>query len=191
MDTALSILVGIGLSSACGFRVFVPLLVISIASQTGHLALADGFQWIATPAACAAFGTAALCEIAAYSIPWFDHLMDTIATPAAFIAGTVATASMVGDLSPWLTWSLATITGGGVAGAIQAGTVAVRGASTMLSGGLGNPGIAILELLGAAITSVLAVVAPVVAVTLIALLLVIVLRRLARRTRDVSAALSG
>lgn len=119
MDTALSILVGIGLSSACGFRVFVPLLVISIASQTGHLALADGFRWIATPAACAAFGTAALCEVAAYSIPWFDHLMDTIATPAACIAGTVATASMVGDLSPWLTWSLAAIAGGGVAGAIK------------------------------------------------------------------------
>lgn len=61
----------------------------------------------------------------------------------------------------------------------------------MLSGGLGNPGVAILELLGAAITSVLAVVAPVVVVTLVALLLVIVLRRRLRRTPEGNAAVSG
>src|SRR6185369_15162356 len=48
MDTALSICVGIGLSAACGFRVFVPLLIMSIASLSGHLTLASSFQWIGT-----------------------------------------------------------------------------------------------------------------------------------------------
>ena len=48
MDTILSVCLGIGLSAACGFRVFVPLLVMSIANLSGHLTLAHGFDWIGT-----------------------------------------------------------------------------------------------------------------------------------------------
>ncbi len=176
METLLSLLVGIGLSAACGFRVFLPMLVISIASWSGHLTLADGFEWIATPYACAAFGTAAVCEIVAYYVPWFDNLMDTIATPTAVIAGTVATASMVSDLSPWLTWSLAAIAGGGVAGTVQAGTVALRGASSVFTGGFGNPVVSTAELVGSVVTAVLAVIAPIAAVVLVALLLFFIVR---------------
>ena len=44
MDGWLSLLLGIGLSAACGFRVFVPLLIMSLASQNGPLALAPGFE---------------------------------------------------------------------------------------------------------------------------------------------------
>ena len=40
METALSLFLGVGLSAACGFRVFVPLLVMSLAARTGHLTLA-------------------------------------------------------------------------------------------------------------------------------------------------------
>ena len=43
-EEILSVLVGIGLSAACGFRVFVPLLGLSIASITGHVHLAHGFE---------------------------------------------------------------------------------------------------------------------------------------------------
>ena len=39
MDTAVSIALGIGLAAAVGFRVFLPLLVASIAAYTGHLHL--------------------------------------------------------------------------------------------------------------------------------------------------------
>ena len=48
MENLLSVCLGIGLSAACGFRVFIPLLVMSIASLAGHLALSDGFRWIGT-----------------------------------------------------------------------------------------------------------------------------------------------
>jgi hypothetical protein len=34
------------LSAACGFRVFVPLLVMNLAVLTGHLHLSPGFEWI-------------------------------------------------------------------------------------------------------------------------------------------------
>src|SRR6266571_8977967 len=122
METLLSICVGIGLSAACGFRVFVPLLVMSIAALSGHLTLAHGFEWIGTYPAVVAFAVATCLEIAGYYIPWVDHLLDTVATPVAIIAGTLVSASMVTDLSPFLKWTLAIIAGGGAAGMVQATT---------------------------------------------------------------------
>src|SRR5437763_11567122 len=105
----LALCIGVGLSAACGFRVFVPLLIMSIAASSGHLNLAPGFQWIASPAAMAAFSVATVLEVAGYYIPWVDHLLDTIATPAAIIAGTIVTASMVTGMSPFMRWTLALI----------------------------------------------------------------------------------
>ena len=115
METLLSICVGIGLAAACGFRVFVPLLLTSIAAMAGHVTLATHFQWIGTYPALITFSVATLLEVAGYYIPWVDHLLDTVATPAAIVAGTVLTASMLTDVSPLLRWSLAVIAGGGSA----------------------------------------------------------------------------
>src|SRR5947207_9861715 len=113
METLLAISLGIGLSAACGFRVFVPLLVMSVASLSGHLTLAPGFQWIGTYPALVTFSAATVVEIGGYYIPWVDHLLDTMATPAAIVAGTVVTAAMVSNMSPMLKWTLAAIAGGG------------------------------------------------------------------------------
>src|SRR6266404_6194452 len=127
METVLSVCLGIGLSAACGFRVFVPLLVMSIAALSGHLTLAHGFEWIESYPALVAFSVATCLEVAGYYIPWVDHLLDTIATPAAIVAGTIITASMVTDMSPFLRWTLAAIAGGGAAGVVQGTTVLTRG----------------------------------------------------------------
>src|ERR1041385_6041987 len=102
MEPVLSFLVGVGLSAACGFRVFVPLLVVSMASSSGHLQLACGFEWMGSTAALIAFATATALEIAGYYLPWVDNLLDTVASPAAIIAGTIVTASLVADMSPFL-----------------------------------------------------------------------------------------
>jgi hypothetical protein len=180
MELTLSILVGLGLSAACGYRVFVPFLVLSVASMSGHVTLAHGFEWIGTPYALTAFGVATALEVLAYYIPWLDNLLDVAATPAAVAAGILITASVVGDVSPFLRWSLAVVAGGGAAGVVQAATVALRGTSSVATGGAGNPVIATGELGGAAVTSVLAVVVPVAAVVMILLLLTLIFR-LARR----------
>src|SRR5215475_5086585 len=106
METFLSICLGIGLSAACGFRVFVPLLFMSIASLSGHLTLSPGFAWIGTYPALITFAVATALEIGGYYIPWLDHLLDTMTTPAAIIAGVVITAAMVTNTSPLVKWSL-------------------------------------------------------------------------------------
>src|SRR5205085_3194476 len=146
MKTLLSICLGIGLSAACGFRVFVPLLVMNLASLSGHLALADGFAWIGSYPALVAFSVATVLEIAGYYVPWLDHLLDTIATPAAIIAGTLVSASMVNHFSPFLNWTLAIIAGGGAAGMVQGATVLARGFSSAGTAGLGNPLVSTAEL---------------------------------------------
>ncbi len=163
METILSLLIGIGLSASCGFRVFVPLLVVSIAAHTGHLNLAAGFAWMGSDTALIAFAVATVLEIAAYYVPWLDNLLDTVATPAAIIAGTLITASLVADMSPFLKWTLAAIAGGGVAGAVQGTTVLTRAASSAGTGGLANPILSTVELVGSLMMSVLALVVPVLA----------------------------
>jgi hypothetical protein len=180
VETILAVCIAIGLSGACGFRVFVPLLVMSIAAHTGNVQLGPNFQWLATTPALVTFSLATLVEIIAYYIPWLDHLLDTVAAPAAVIAGMVITASLVTDVSPFLRWTLAVIAGGGSAGIVQGTTMLARGLSLVGTGGLANPIVSTAELGGAVVTSVLAIVLPIVAVLLVfvvcALLLLKVLR---------------
>ncbi len=160
METILELIVGIGLSAACGFRVFVPMLGMSIAALSGHITLSPGFAWIGTWPALIAFTTATVFEICAYYIPWLDHVMDALMTPAAVVAGTILTASMLGEISPFLKWCLAIIAGGGVAAVVQGGTVALRAASSGTTGGAGNFLVSTTELGGSIVVTILAILVP-------------------------------
>ncbi|HZN36487.1 MAG TPA: DUF4126 domain-containing protein [Pirellulaceae bacterium] len=183
MELGLSICLGLGLSAACGFRVFVPMLGISTAALAGHLHLAYGFEWLGTWPAFACFLTATILEIAAYYVPWLDNLLDSIATPAAVIAGTLATASVITDMSPLLKWTLAIIAGGGIAGVIQSATVLVRGGSTLSTGGATNWLVATAEWIAALCGTVLSMLLPILAVGLAALVVMIAFSILARFRR--------
>lgn len=163
MEWLLSVCLGLGLAAACGFRIFVPMLGMSIAAQAGHLDLSPGFEWIGSPAAIVCFSVATIIEIIAFYIPWLDNALDSVATPAAVVAGTILTASVVTDMSPLMQWSVALIAGGGAAGIVQSGTVLVRGASTATTGGSANFVVSTGEWIGAAGTTLLAILLPVLA----------------------------
>ena len=179
-DLALSIVLGIALAAATGFRVFVPMLVVSAAAYSGHLHLDDSFAWLGTLSALIMLSVAALVEVAAYYVPVVDNLLDVLATPAAFIAGTIVSAAVMTDMPPMVKWTAAVIAGGGVAGLTQGLTGILRAHSTALTGGLGNPVIATAELGGAVLISFLALAAPTLAIVLVALFLFVAIR-LARR----------
>jgi len=181
MQEVLGVFIGIGLSATCGFRIFVPLLGMSIAHKAGALSFSEGFDWIGSWPAMIAFGIAMIIEIAAYYIPWLDNLLDTIATPAAIVAGTIATASMVGDVAPFLRWSLAIIAGGGIAGVIQGSSVMVRGVSTASTGGLANPVVSTGELIASIVGTFVSIILPTLAVIIVFFLLLLILRRFYRR----------
>ena len=183
-DLALSVVLGIGLAAATGFRVFLPMLIVSGAANTGYLSLDDSFAWLGTPAALTMLGAAALAEVVAYYVPGVDNLIDTLATPGAFVAGTLVSAAVMTDLPPMVKWTAAIIAGGGVAGITQGVTAMLRANSTVFTGGLGNLVIATGELGGALLVSLLALAAPVAAIAVVIFFLwfaIRLLRRLLRR----------
>jgi hypothetical protein len=187
-DLALSIVLGVGLAAATGFRVFLPMLIVSGAAYSGHLPLDESFAWLATPAALTMLGAAALTEIVAYYIPGVDNLLDTVATPGAFVAGTVVSAAVMTDLPPMLKWTAAIIAGGGIAGLTQGITAMIRAKSTVFTGGIGNLVISTIELGGAALVAFLALAAPLAALAVVLLFLwfaVRLLQQLLRGERSV------
>jgi len=190
-DLVLSIAPGIGLAAAVGFRVFLPMLVMSVAAYSGHLTLSSGFAWLATPPALVMLSVAALLEILAYYIPGVDNLLDTIATPAALIAGTVVSAAVMTDLPPIVKWTTALIAGGGAAGLTQGLTSLLRAKSTLATAGLGNHLVATGEIGAALALSLLSLAAPLLAVVLVALLCWLAVRALRRLLRSKRAAPPG
>jgi len=194
VDIVVSICIGVGLSAACGFRVFVPMLVMSVAAMTGAYTPSADFAWLGSYPAVLAFGLATTVEIGGYYIPWVDNLLDTIALPASAVAGTICTASAVTDMSPLMTWSVAIIAGGGSAAAIQGLTTVVRGASTATTGGLGNPVVSTMEAVASTLLSVLAIVIPILAMLMLATLVyfsIRTIRRWRRRRAERAAALAS
>lgn len=187
METVFSVCLGVALAAACGFRIFVPLLVMSLAARNGMLELAGGFDWIASTPALVILAVATVVEIAAYYVPWLDNALDVAAGPVAVVAGVVVAASAVGEMEPALRWSLAVIAGGGAAGAVQGITTLVRQGSTLTTGGLGNPLVSTVEAAGAAAVALLAVLAPVLAAALLATAIVLAVRWLQRRRRRSAA----
>ena len=180
VETLLSVLLGIGLSAACGFRIFVPFLLVGIAARTGHLTLGPSFEWMASTPALIALGVATVLEVAAYYVPWLDHVLDVLATPAAVVAGVVMTASVITGLDPMMKWTLALIAGGGIAATVQALTVGGRKASLLTTGGLANPAVATAELGGSVFLTLLAIALPLVAFAVIAWALFFGIRLLLR-----------
>jgi hypothetical protein len=192
MEVLLSVCLGFGLSAACGFRIFVPFLIMSIASRSGHLDLAASFDWIGSDAAILAFAVASALEIGAYFVPWLDNLLDSAATPTAIVAGVLASAATIEGTSPLVGWTLAVVGGGSLAAVIQGGTTLLRGASSLMTAGFGNPIVSSAEAGGAVTLASLAILVPLVA-AMFALTVVLAVatrsaRALARRPALVTGA---
>lgn len=138
--TIMSFFLGIGLAASAGFRVFLPLFVVSITAHFGSdiLNLNESWQWVGSWAAMITLGVATIVEIISYYIPIVDNFLDTIAVPLAAIAGTVLMASTLLDMGEVATWALAIIAGGGTAAAVSGTTATTRAISTGTTGGTGN-----------------------------------------------------
>jgi hypothetical protein len=167
METLLSVLTGIGVAAACGFRVFVPLLALGLAGRFGVLPLNDSFALLSSLPALIALGTAATLELVAYYVPWLDNMLDVAAAPAAVIAGVLASAAAITDLPPVLAWGIALIGGGGAAGLLHGATALVRLKSTAVTGGAANPVVSTVELIGSVVTSALALLLPILGAVLV------------------------
>lgn len=183
---------GIALAASCGFRVFVPLLVAALAVRFGGVHVNESLTWIGSDAAILCLGAATLVEVLAYYIPWLDNILDTITGPLSLVAGTIIMSGMLPDLPTYVQWGIGIVGGAGAAGAVQAGTTAMRATSSATTGGMGNCVVSTGENIMAIIGSLLAVVAPIFAVigfiVLIAVVAYIVRKMHRNKTSAASAA---
>ena len=175
-ETIISIFLGIGLSASVGFRVFVPLFALSLASYFNVWELNESWQWIGSLTAVITLGVATLVEVFAYYIPYVDNALDSIAIPLAAIAGTAVMVSTVADLSPVITWALAIIAGGGTAAAVAGSSGATRLASTATTGGIANPLVSTIETGTSVVMSVLSIFIPVIAFVFVLIILYLIFR---------------
>tara|TARA_R110002124_G_scaffold254044_2_gene419493 strand:- start:37218 stop:37796 length:579 start_codon:yes stop_codon:yes gene_type:complete len=167
VEIIFSIFLGIGLAAAVGFRVFLPLLFLSLAGFYDYVPLNENWEWVGSLTAVITLVVATLVEIFGYYIPWFDNILDTIAVPLAAVAGTAVMVATVGDLDPAITWALAIIAGGGTAAAIKGNASAVRLTSTATTGGIANPVVATVETGSAVVMSLASVFIPMIAFLLV------------------------
>lgn len=176
MSLVLAIALGLGLATAAGLRVFVPVFGAGLAAFFGLVELSPAFEWLRQPIALLALGTATVAEVLAYYIPWFDHLLDTIATPTAVLSGILASAAVMVDMPPLMQWSIAIVGGGAAAGLMQIITVGLRLKSTVTTGSLANPLVSTAETFGSAGLVVLAVFVPLVCLLLLVMMGIVIYR---------------
>lgn len=187
MEWVIGCVVGIGLAAAAGFRLFVPLLGLSLAYTLDWMEPSAAFHWLDSWIAVTALGVATIVEIGAFYVPWLDHLLDVAVAPLSVVAGTLLMASSLGESSPALQWGLSIVAGGGVAAAVQAGTTATRGVSGVTTGGLANPLVSTFELLASVAMTLLALLVPILALALFAVLVVLLYRIWSKRKRSKAA----
>jgi hypothetical protein len=157
MDTStlLSVVIGFALATATGFRIFIPLLALSVASLMGYVNLPENMEWIGTYPALMVFSFALLFEIASYFIPGMDNLMDVLDTPIAVLAGILMMSSVV-EADPILKWTLSIIVGGAVPALIKVLKASIRGMFTIFTGGMGNIFFAIFEIIASLFVAMIA-----------------------------------
>jgi hypothetical protein len=103
--------------------------------------------------------------------------MDSVAAPAAVIAGTIVAAASIVHMSPLMKWTLAIIAGGGTAAVFHGATTLIRGVSTSVTGGLGNHAVATTELGIASGLSLLAISLPLISGVVVLVLVFFVMKK--------------
>lgn len=143
-EIVVALCAGIGLAAAAGFRAFLPLLAVSIASRVGAVELNSGLAFLSSDVALIALIVATLAEIGSDKIPIVDHFLDLGSTVLRPAAGFVAAMSMFGDLPEPI--AIATALGmSAISLGTQIGRAKTRIGSTATTGGLANPILSTIE----------------------------------------------
>jgi len=171
---------GVSLAAASGFRVFLPPFILSLAVRADFIDIdlvGSQFEFFTSTPSIIILGIATIAEFAAYYAPLIDSLLDTIATPAAVIAGIAVTAVSLEGSEPIIQWAIAIIAGGGMSATIQTATVATRGISSTFTLGVANPVVATGENIASVALTIIAILAPILAIVFAVLLALLLIRR--------------
>jgi hypothetical protein len=194
MDEAgviLAALMGISLAAASGFRVFLPPFLLSLAIRADFVEVdlvGTSFEFFETTPAIIILGVASMAEFAAYYVPWVDNLLDSIASPAAIMAGIGMTAIVMEGSDPVVQWVIAIIAGGGASATIQGATVTTRGLSSTFTFGYANSLVATSENVASVALTIVALLAPLVAGVFAIVIIFLMVRRWVRSEKQTNPA---
>src|SRR5687768_3942832 len=178
-----SVALAIGLAACAGLRAWLPLLLAGGLARVGYLELGDAFQFIGSTRALILFGVATVIEMAADKIPAVDHALDGISTVLRPAAGVLLAASVMWRIDdPLVALAVGLAVGAPSAMVPHAAKSVLRTASTVLTGGLANPIVSVIEDVLALVLFVATVIVPVFVATGLLVATLLVLRRWMRRT---------
>jgi len=179
-----SLIIGISLSAASGFRLFVPFFILSLASIEGWIETEKTLEWIATYPALISFGLASLLEIIGYYCPWIDNMLDVIATPVSILTGIILTSAVLTDINPFLKWTLIIVVGGGTAVNVQLLTVKARALSSVFPSGKGNLIVSTIENISSVFISILAVFIPFLSIILATAMVFLIYQKIVKDKKE-------
>ena len=175
---------GLGLASAIGLNVCLPLLMLAGAAHF-HLAgvqLNGHYDWLSSGTSLIVLGVASVLEIIGDKIPVVDHALHAFGMLLRPVAGTLAAASVFTHADPTTAAVAGLIIGAPTAFGFGAATSGVRVASSAATLGCANPFLSVLEDLSSVGMVVLGMLAP-LWVPVIVLLAAFALWRFAQAAR--------
>jgi Domain of unknown function (DUF4126) len=181
----LGLLSGLGLAVPAGLNAYIPLLAVSIAEAAGWIDLPKPYALIGEWWSIALIAVLLLVELLVDKVPGVDHVNDVVQTamrPAA--GGLLMAASMSRSGVDPAIWVFAGIL---VAGGVHAAKAASRPVVNASTGGAGAPVVRIIEDVVAAVTTVLAFVAPILGAVAVAGIAFLLWRLWVRRRQTLAA----
>lgn len=183
----MSLFLGIGLATSTGFRVFLPLFMLSIIAYftVDTIGISDDMLWIVNPNVMLFLGLATVLEVIAYFIPFLDNKLDKIKIPFAFVVGTILVKATFLESNLIIGWFVALVFGGGIAAFVSYSIAKARTIATIATKGAGNFIINTAELIGALCLSITAIfISPLAFIITVILLFFMIkgLNRLEKRT---------
>jgi hypothetical protein len=154
-------LAALGLAGAAGLNAWLPLLATGFASRGGHLELGGSFDVLGEVPVLAVLALLFAVDFVGDKIPAVDHALHAVGSVVHPLAGAVVAAAQAGADVPE---PLLAAAGAVVALSIHAERSALRPFATVLTGGIGNPVLSLVEDAGSLGLAVLAIAAPLLAV---------------------------
>ncbi len=128
-----AVIVGLLLSLSAGVRVTLPLLAVNLLAFYHEITLPGNLAWLGSEPTLIILSVACAAETLVHFVPAAGTWIKAMATPLAFVAGTLLMAVPLGDKNPLYQWTLAAVVGGGAATLTHLGVTGARAATSPLN----------------------------------------------------------
>jgi hypothetical protein len=110
-----TVLGGLALATISGYRLFLPLLGVCMASRADLLPLQPDFLWLQADLALILLTAGTVVEISLSYFPRLNPFRAILTLPACLAAGAILATCLLPVRLPWLRWSAGLILGGACA----------------------------------------------------------------------------